>query len=116
MDDEDWDWPHVLLTPADWDAIYRIIELERLGYYKRLLGRTRTLEPTPPAFAAKINIGKSDHYVVNTWGVARAVAGVVREWREVASLRRFRAPFRMAPLARLQTFGDLLETSGLRQR
>jgi len=69
MDDEDWDWPHVLLTPADWDAIYGIIELEQLGCYKRLLGFTRTLESHASRLRKKLRIAESDCYIVNVWGV-----------------------------------------------
>jgi hypothetical protein len=49
-------------------------------------------------------------FVVNVWGVVRPVAGGVGQWREVASLRRYRASHRMARRGRPGTSRDFLGT------
>jgi DNA-binding response OmpR family regulator len=61
----------------------------------RALGRTRTLESHASRLRRKLNVADEDRYVVNVWGVARAMGRVVRRWREVASLRHFRASPRL---------------------
>ena len=64
-------------------------ELLRDVWGFRALGRTRTLESHASRVRKKLCISPEDRFVVNVWGVARAVAGGVRKWRLVALLRRF---------------------------
>ena len=47
-----------------------------MGCKERLLGRTRTLELHASRVRKKLCIAPDDRFVVNVWGVARAVAGV----------------------------------------
>jgi len=70
-------------------------ELLREVWGYRALGRTRTLESHASRVRKKLCLDPSDTFVVNVWGVLRAVAGRVGAWREVAWLLRFPAPLRL---------------------
>jgi len=80
----------------------------------RALGRTRTLESHASRLRRKLTLSDEDRFIVNVWGVARAVAGVVRTWREVALLRRFRASLRLSEPRGFETFGDFVGTLRVR--
>jgi DNA-binding response OmpR family regulator len=41
----------------------------RLGYFRRLLGRTRTLDSQASRLRRKLNASAETAYVLNVWGV-----------------------------------------------
>jgi DNA-binding response OmpR family regulator len=85
-------------------------ELLRQVWGFRALGRTRTLESHASRLRKKLRLAEDDRFVVNVWGVGRAVAGVVVKWREVASLHRLLPPLRMLEQKPPRPFGHGLGT------
>ena len=98
---------------------YRVFTKEELlrevwGY--RALGRTRTLESHASRVRKKLCVDAADAFVVNVWGVPRAVAGGVGRSSEVAWLLRFAASPRSRSPSHSEAFGDFAGTLGERTR
>jgi DNA-binding response OmpR family regulator len=85
-------------------------ELLREVWGYRALGRTRTLESHASRVRKKLCLDPDDRFIVNVWGVARRVAGVVGTWREVASGLGFPHLDGMGVRIRSRTFGHGLGT------